>query len=282
ELEPHEPDRHHDHRRRGRRAAGHLLDVAAGQAQRPLGRAHLRLAGDAEGQARPRAAPRRDDHPGDVRPDVHLHLRWGHLRVHRRLPGLPAPGHPGDVCPLHHRLLRGRPQHRPHQGGGRPVPLVAHRPVGSPPRLAARRQRSLPAVGDGDHRARRDPRLPARRRHRRCGRRAGPGGPVRLWPVVGLHDAGAPAALAQRGDERRLHGDLPADLPVQRLRRAGDAAVGAQGLRRGQPDLAAGHRLPRPDGRHGAGRAGRRGARRRGRAHRGVRPADDAALPPEL
>ena len=39
--------------------------------------------------------------------------------------------------------------------------------------------------------------------------------------VVGLHDARAAAALAQRGDERGLHGDLPAHLPLQRVRRPG-------------------------------------------------------------
>ena len=36
----------------------------------------------------------------------------------------------------------------------------------------------------------------------------------------------------ERGDERRLHGDLPADVPVQRLRRPGDASERARGLRR--------------------------------------------------
>ena len=46
-----------------------------------------------------------------------------------------------------------------------------------------------------------------------------PGGGLRLRPVVGLHHPRAGAALAQRGDERRLHGDLPAHLPLQRLRR---------------------------------------------------------------
>ena len=47
---------------------------------------------------------------------------------------------------------------------------------------------------------------------------------LRLRPVLGLHDPRAAAALAERGDERRLHGDLPAHVPVQRLRRPGHAA----------------------------------------------------------
>ena len=38
-------------------------------------------------------------------------------------------------------------------------------------------------------------------------------------------------------------GDLPADLPLQRLRRARDAARRARGLRRRQPDLDPGRRL---------------------------------------
>ena len=47
-------------------------------------------------------------------------------------------------------------------------------------------------------------------------------------PLLGLHDPRAAAALAQRRHERRLHGDLPAHLPEQRLRRAGDAAGGLE------------------------------------------------------
>ena len=53
----------------------------------------------------------------------------------------------------------------------------------------------------------------------------------------------------ERGDERRLHGALPADLPQQHLRRARDAAGAARGVRRRQPDLAPHHRGARADGR---------------------------------
>ena len=74
-------------------------------------------------------------------------------------------------------------------------------------------------------RARRGPRLPARARASpgvvaalRARRR------LRVRPLVGVHDARPGAALAQRGHERRLHGDLPADVPEQRLRRARHAA----------------------------------------------------------
>ena len=65
---------------------------------------------------------------------------------------------------------------------------------------------------------------------------------------LGVHDARPAAALAERGHERGLHGDLPADVPVQRVRRPGDAAERARGVRRGQPDQHPGHRLARADG----------------------------------
>ena len=91
---------------------------------------------------------------------------------------------------------------------------------GAAGRRAARRQRALPGRRHGDRRARRDPRLPARRRRRRRGRRAGADHRLRVRPVLGVHHARPAAALAQRGDERRLHGDLPADLPQQRVRRS--------------------------------------------------------------
>ena len=104
-------------------------------------------------------------------------------------------------------------------------------------RRAARRQRSLRGRRHGDHRARRDPRLPARRGVPGVLAALGAGRAVRVRPVVGVHDARPAAALAERGDERRLHGDLPADVPEQRVRRSRDAAGGARGVRGRQPDL---------------------------------------------
>ena len=96
--------------------------------------------------------------------------------------------------------------------------------AGAAGRSAARRQRALPGRRHGDHRPRADPRLPA-------------GGGVRgvlaalalvvlfafglSWVFTTL---GPAPALAERGDERGLHGHLPAHVPLQRLRRAGDAA----------------------------------------------------------
>ncbi len=93
-------------------------------------------------------------------------------------------------------------------------------------------------------------RVPPGSRRRRAG--CGPGARrrLRLRPLVGVHDARPADALAQRGHERRFHGDLPAHLPQQRLRRTVDAPRGARGVRRRQPDLASGHRRARPDGRH--------------------------------
>ena len=56
---------------------------------------------------------------------------------------------------------------------------------------------------------------------------------------------GPAAALAQRRHERGLHGDLPADVPEQRVRRPGDAAERARGVRERQPDLDPGRRVSR-------------------------------------
>ncbi len=69
-----------------------------------------------------------------------------------------------------------------------------------------------------------DPRLPPRRR---MGRR--PGGAcadhrLLVRPRVGLHDARADHALAERSHEHRLHGALPAHLPLERVRAARDVA----------------------------------------------------------
>ena len=140
-------------------------------------------------------------------------------------------------------------------------------------RRAARRQRPLRRGRHGDHRARASSLgfRPSARRGRR-GRGARAGGRVRLRPLVGLHDARAAAALAQRGDERGLHGHLPADLPQQRVRRAGDAAGRARGVRRREPDLDPRDGLARADG------GQRRRQRHRDRARRGR--ADTAVFAP--
>ena len=73
----------HARRRRGRAAQGALLDPAPAARERPVGHADLRLARDAQGQARPRAAARRDDHAGDVPAHVHLPVRRRDRRTRR-------------------------------------------------------------------------------------------------------------------------------------------------------------------------------------------------------
>ena len=113
------------HRRGGGAAQGARLHPAPAARERGLGGAHLRLARDAQGQARSRAAARRDDHPGDVRAPVHLPVRRRDRRLDRRVPRLHPPRDPGDVGPVHHRLLGGRAQHRPDPGRRRPLPLAA-------------------------------------------------------------------------------------------------------------------------------------------------------------
>ena len=68
--------------------------LASAPRQRALGHPHLRLARDAEGEARARAAHRRDDHPGDVHAAVHLSLRRRNRRLDQRLPRLHPPRRP--------------------------------------------------------------------------------------------------------------------------------------------------------------------------------------------
>src|SRR5665809_110973 len=120
-------------------ADGARGDRAAGARERRLGRAHVQLARDAEGQARPRAAARRDDHAGDVRRHVHLPVRRRDRRLDRRLPRLHPARDPRHERAVHDRLLRRRAQHRPDQGRRRPLPDAADLAPGAARRLGARR-----------------------------------------------------------------------------------------------------------------------------------------------
>ena len=152
----------HDHADEAR-SAGRSPRRPAAAPSAALGRPDLRLARDAQGQARPRAAARRDRHPGDVRPDVHLPLRRRDRRLHRRVPATTS-------CPgilvmsvlfttvysgvaLNTDLTKGVVDRFRSLPIWRPAPLVGR---------AARRQRALRARRHGDHRAGRDPGLPAR------------------------------------------------------------------------------------------------------------------------
>ena len=60
---------------------------------------------------------------------------------------------------------------------------------------------------------------------------------VRVRPLLGLHDPRPAVALTERRHERRVHGDLSAHLPQQRVRRSRHAARGPRGVRQRQPDL---------------------------------------------
>ena len=160
--------------RRGRAPQGALLHAAPAARERTVGGAHLRLARDAQGEARARAAPRRDHHARDVRAPVHLHLRRGHLRLDGRVPGLHPPGPPRDVGPVHHGLLRGRAEHRPDEGRRGSLPLAADLAAGAATRSPPRRLRALPRRGNGDHPARAAAGLPTRGRGwAACSRRWG-------------------------------------------------------------------------------------------------------------
>ncbi len=143
---------------------GALLRAPPGAPERPVGGAHLRLAGDPEDQARPRAADRRDDDPGPLHADVHLHVRGRDLRLDGRVPPVHPAGHPDDVGAVHHRLLGSRPQHRPDEGRRRQVSLASDLASRAARGSRARRQRPLPGRGDRRHHRRRDPGLSPRRR----------------------------------------------------------------------------------------------------------------------
>ena len=209
----------------------------------------LRLARDAQGQARPRAAARRDDHPGDVRRCMFTYLFGGAIAgstgdyLDYILPGILVMSvlfttvYSGVA--LNTDLTKGVVDRFRSLPIWRPAPLVGALLGDSVRYLVAGTVIIVlgvilgyrPGAGVAG-----------------VARGAGAGGRLRLRPVVGVHDARPPAALAERGHERGLHGDLPADLPEQRLRRARDAAERARGVRQRQPDLDPRHRLARADG----------------------------------
>ncbi len=137
--------------------------------------------------------------------------------------------------------------------------------------------RPLSRRGHRDRRPRNHPRLRPRRRPAGRARGDAPGRPLLVRPLVGLHHPRPLDARPERGHERRLHVHLPPDLPLQRLRRAGDPAGGARGVRQRQPDLTPRRRHARPDGGHRRGLRDDRGAGDRGRPDRDLHADHDAA-----
>ena len=69
--------------RRGRRSQGDLRYLTPTKGERGFSDFYVRLARDAQGQARPGAAARRDHHAGPVPADVHLSVRRGRRRIDR-------------------------------------------------------------------------------------------------------------------------------------------------------------------------------------------------------
>ena len=113
----------------------------------------LALARDAEDQARPVPAVRRDAFADHVHAAVHVHVRRRARGIAAGLHPVPAPGHPGADHHLHHRLHGRRPQHRHPEGPVRPLPLAADVAAGADPRRA--RRRPVPLLGGVGHRAHR-------------------------------------------------------------------------------------------------------------------------------
>ena len=151
-----------------RRAVVHPAPAAP---ERVVGGGDVRLARDAEGQARARAGARRDGHARPVPGDVHLPVRRRRGRRHRRVPAVHPPGHPRPVGALHRRLRGRRAEHRRDQGRRRPLPHAADLAAGAARRRRARRQRPLPARVGHRRGARLRPGLLGGRRRRRRRRR---------------------------------------------------------------------------------------------------------------
>ncbi|CAA9527793.1 MAG: Efflux ABC transporter, permease protein, partial [uncultured Solirubrobacteraceae bacterium] len=264
-------------RRRDPRRAG--LGDAPAAPERGVGVPHLRLARDAQDQARPGAADRRDDHARALPADVHVPVRRRAGRLDGGVPAVPPARHARAVRPVHRRVLRRDAQHGRHEGRRRSLPHAAGVAPGPAHRRRPRRLRPL-----RDRRHRRDGPgadhgLPARGGRRRGARGDRPRRRLLVRARLGVHDGRHADARAQRRDEHRLHGALPADLPEQHLRRSADAAGMARGLRRRQPDLAPDDRGARAHGRDGERRRRRARARRGRRADRGLRSSDRPPLP---
>ena len=208
---------------------------AAAAAQRAVGVADVRLAGDAEDQARAGAAVRRDGVPDHHDADVHVPLRRRAGRLDRReylqflLPGIMVT----SVVMITMYTGVGA-QHRHREGRLRPVPHAAGLAAGgrwSADLSATCSATSLAAAGDP--RRRPGPGLPPRRRRRSA---CSPGSALLVvfsfafswvWTMFGLL-----LRTREVGDGRQHDGAVPADLPEQRLRRPEHDAGLAAGVRR--------------------------------------------------
>ena len=160
--------------------------------------ARVRLPGAAEDQARPRAALRRDRHPGRVHADVHLPVRRRAGRLTRPVPAVPAARHAGHGRAAGQHVRRDRPEHRHSQGDHRPVPVPARLAARPGRRGGPRRRCPLPDRRRAGHRPRPGHGLPpARRRARRAGR-DGPAARLRAVPVLGMDRARAGRCAPRR------------------------------------------------------------------------------------
>ena len=175
----------------------------------------------------------------------------------RRVPAVHPPRHPRPVGALHRRLRGRRAEHRRDQGRRRPVPHAAD--------LAARRRSSAPCSATASATllasvivvvARLHHGLRGRRRRRRRARGDRARRRLRVRPVVGVHDARDAPAVAERGDERRVHGRCSRSCSSATCFVEPSTLPGlARGVRRRQPDLARRHRGARAHGRRRGARA---------------------------
>ena len=227
----------------------------------------------------PEQLARRDDHAGDVRAHVHLPVRRRDRGLDRRVPRLHPARDPGHVGAVHDRLLGDRAQHRPHPKGvvdrfrslpiWRPAPLVGALLGDSVRYLVAGTVIIVLGLILG---FRPDEGVP---------------GVVAALALVvvfafGLSWVFTTLGLLLRSPNAVMNTGFMAIFPLtflsQRVRRPGDAARRARGVRQRQPDLDPRRRLARADAgrRPGVRRADL--ARGRGAADRDLRAAHLAAL----
>ncbi|CAA9464354.1 MAG: Efflux ABC transporter, permease protein, partial [uncultured Rubrobacteraceae bacterium] len=197
--------------------------------------AHVRVAGAAQDQTRPRTVVRRHRVPDHVHADVHLPVRRSHRRLDRRVPAISPARYPGPDRGVHHHVHRDGAEHRRYQRSLRPLPVAARLAARRPRRGPARRRGALYDGIDDGRRAWSCAWLPS---GRRCDRRAAlrsapPGVLVRL--VVDLDRARAGPADAELGHDGELHGPVPPHVRQQHLRGPTDHAVVARGDRWRQP-----------------------------------------------
>ena len=215
----HDRHRDDDHPLRGHAALCARDATAPAHAIGGCRLARVRVASDAEDQARADAALRRHGVPDHVRAAVHVPVRWRARGVDESLPPGAVARHPRHDRLDDHDVHRHGVEHRHQQGCVRPVPLAADLATGGAHRNAGRRRGALHDGIGGRHGARDRARLPSRRWLARC--RAGDrsAARVRVQPLVGVDVDRAVGAEAGNRHAAEHDRAVPTHVREQRVRR---------------------------------------------------------------